>query len=102
MISAYSIIHHGDTEKNKRYLRVSVPPWLVVLTGMADVHDIAILDDVVLALKAESTLGAGVGFGTGLEQLIPADGFRPDEMLFEIGMDRACCLLGAGMRGDLP
>src|SRR5215470_10572927 len=78
--------------------------WLPLagLTGMADVHDIAVLDNVVLALEAKSSLGAGVGFGAGFEQLIPADRFRANEMFLEIGMDRACSLLGAGMRGDLP
>jgi len=30
---------------------------------MPDVHHIAILDDVVLALEAQSAFGAGVGLG---------------------------------------
>ena len=52
---------------------------------MPDVHHVAILHDVVFAFEAQRAFGAGVGFGAGFEQLIPADGFSANEMLLQIG-----------------
>ena len=62
MISAYQAIHHRDTEKNTRILCVSVPLWFLELPGVANVHYVAVLHDVILAFEAECTLGAGIGF----------------------------------------
>src|SRR5208282_5353751 len=70
--------------------------------GMPDVHHVAILHDVVFAFEAERAFGAGVGFGAGFEQLIPADGFGADEMFFEVGVDGPGSLLRAAVGGDGP
>ena len=65
---------------------------------MPDVHHIAILHDVVFAFEAQGAFGAGVGFGAGFEQLVPADGFGANEVLFQIGMDGSGALLPRGCR----
>ena len=56
---------------------------------MPDVHDVAVLHDIVFAFEAESTFGASVGFRAGFEELVPSNGFCTDEMLFEIGVNRS-------------
>src|SRR5579862_9582493 len=71
-------------------------------SAMADVHYVAVLHDVVFAFEAERAFGAGVGFGTGFEKLVPADGFGADEMFFQVGVNGSGSFLGAGMRGNLP
>ena len=65
-------------------------------------HHIPVLHDVVFAFQPKSAFGAGVGFGAGFEQLVPADGFGADEVLFEIRVDRAGSFHGAGVDGDRP
>src|SRR5437868_301764 len=47
-------------------------------------HDVAILHDVVLTLKAEGASRPCVGFRSGFQQLIPMNGFGANEMLFQI------------------
>ena len=69
---------------------------------MPDVHHVAILHDVVFAFEAQRAFGAGVGFGAGFEQLVPADGFSADEMLFQIGVDGTGGFHGAGVDGNRP
>ena len=63
---------------------------------------IPVLHDVVFAFEAEDAFGAGVGFGAGFEQLVPADGFGADEVLLKIGMDRPGGLNGARVYRDGP
>src|SRR4030088_2258289 len=86
-----------------------VPPVVKGLTSVLsisprvpNVHHVAVLHDVVFAFEAQGALGAGVGFGAGFEKLIPADGFGANEMMFQIGMNGAGALLGAGVGGYLP
>jgi hypothetical protein len=67
---------------------------------MPYVHHISILHDVILSFEPELALGACVGFGAGFEQLIPADGFCPDEMLFEIGVNGSGGFDRASMNGN--
>src|SRR5579862_6645799 len=69
---------------------------------MTNVHDVAVLHDVVFAFEAEGAFGAGVGFGASFEKLVPANGFGADEMFFEIGVDRPGSFLRTGIGGDLP
>ena len=69
---------------------------------MPYMHYIPILHDVILAFEAELTFGTSIGFGASFEQLIPADSFRPDEMLFEIGVNGSGGLDGARVNGDGP
>ena len=66
---------------------------------MPDMHHVAILHDVVLAFETQCAFGAGVGFGAGFQQLVPADGFGADEVLFQIGVDRAGGFDGAVLTG---
>ena len=56
---------------------------------MPDMHHVAILHDVVFAFQAQRAFAAGVGFGTSFQQLVPANSFGANEMLFQIGMNRA-------------
>ncbi len=42
------------------------------LTPSAYVQHIPVLHDVVFAFDAENAFGAGVGFGAGFEQVVPA------------------------------
>jgi hypothetical protein len=69
MIAVCKSIHHGDTEtrrrgsaeRQKQFLPVFAP-GVVESAAVADVHDIAILHDVVLTLQTERAFGARVGF----------------------------------------
>src|SRR5579864_6525165 len=72
------------------------------LPRMTNVHHISILHDVVLPLKTQGALGAGVGLRSRFEELIPADGFGADEVLFEIGMNRPSRFLRARVNRNLP
>jgi len=67
---------HRGAEKFKKFglffLGVSVTRGERKLAAVADVHHVAVLDDVVLAFEAQRAFGAGVGFGAGFEELIPA------------------------------
>ena len=47
-------------------------------------------------------LRACVGFGAGVEQLVPPDGFSADEMLLQIGVNGPGGLRSAGIDGDRP
>src|SRR5215469_4194608 len=72
------------------------------LATVADVHHIAVLDDIVLALQPQRPFGAGIGFRAGFEQLIPADRLSSDEVFFEVGVNCACGLLRTAVGRDLP
>ena len=69
MIAVCKSIHHGvaeslrerERQRKERFLRVSVP-GVVESAAVADVHDIAVLHDVVLAFQTERAFGARVGF----------------------------------------
>src|SRR5579859_1160907 len=80
----------------------SVSLWYRDLSRVADVHDVAILHDVVLAFEAQRAFRAGVGFRASFQQLVPANGFGADEMLFQVGVNCARGLLGAGVGRNLP
>ena len=67
---------------------------LSLLTAVADVHDVAILHDVFLALESKGSLGASGGLASGGEQVVPANRFGADEVVLEIGVDSA-----GGLRG---
>ena len=65
-------------------------------------HHVPILDNIVFAFQSQSALGTGVRFGSSFQQLVPANGFRADEVLFQVGVNGACAVLGAGIRGNGP
>src|SRR5579884_1788195 len=72
------------------------------LSAMADVHYIAILDNVVFAFETKRATGAGIGFGSGIEELVPADGFGADKVFLEIGVDGTGSFDRASMNRDGP
>ena len=70
--------------------RMVILVFVILSAAMPDMHHIAILHNVVFAFETQRALGAGVGFGTGFEQLVPADGFSTNEMFFQIRMEDEC------------
>ena len=54
---------------------------------MTDVHDIAVLHDVLFALETESSLGSCRSFAARREQVIPANRFGTDEVVLEVGVN---------------
>jgi len=69
---------------------------------VADVHHVTVLHDVIFAFEAERAFGAGGGFGAGVEELVPADGFGADEVFFQIGVNGSCGFLSASIGRNLP
>src|SRR6266516_629103 len=65
-------------------------------------HHVGVMHDVVFALQPQSSAGARIGFRAGFEQLIPTNGLSPDEVLLQVGMDRAGGLDSACMDGNCP
>src|SRR5690606_39807789 len=75
----------------------------------SDLHDVAVLHDVVLALHAGLARGAYGRDGPGLDEVVERDDLGLDEALLEVGVDHAgrlgrgpalldgprACLLGA-------
>src|ERR1035441_3887125 len=75
------------------------------LSGLAVVTDflyVAIVPNVFLSFEAERALGARRGFRTGGQQVVPANGFRTDEVVFKIGVDGTGGLRGLGAGGHSP
>ena len=52
--------------------------------------------------EAELAFGAGVRFRAGFKQLVPADGFRADEVVLEIGVDGSSGFNGARADRNCP
>src|SRR5712691_1426070 len=75
--------------------RSQLPPTVSELRAVPYVHHVAVLDDVVLALEPQRAPGARARFGSGVEELVPADRLGADEVLLEIRVDRARRLLRA-------
>ncbi len=73
-----------------------------LLSTVPYVHDIPILHNVVLAFEPQRAFGSGVGFGTRFQQLIPANRFGADEVLFQIGVNRAGAVLRSRIQRDRP
>src|SRR6266542_1297199 len=65
------------------------------LRAVPDIHHVAVLDNVLLALQPQCTLGARARFGSGVEKLVPVDRLGADEVLLEIRVDRTRRLLRA-------
>src|SRR5207244_3403817 len=55
----------------------------------ANVQDVAILDDIVLALQTEEAFRARIRHGAGGHQIVVRDHLGPDEAAFQIGMNLA-------------
>src|SRR5690606_5978547 len=61
-------------------------------------HHVAVLDDVIPPLRTHQPLGACGGEGTGFQELVPWNDFRPDETPLHIAVDPARRLGSGGPR----
>ncbi len=68
--SASYICQRGNDAENQG------EPEHACLPAVPDVHHVAIMHDVLLALKAERALRARGGFAAGGEQVDPSESFR--------------------------
>src|SRR4051794_27011270 len=68
----------------------------------AELHDVAVRHDVVLALDPDPTARLGLGHRSGLHELLEADDLGLDEATLEVGVDHAGCLGGSGALWDRP
>src|SRR5205809_6367912 len=68
----------------------------------ADVHDVALLDDVVLALHPDQALVLGRLHAAGGHQVVEGDDLSPDEPALQVGMDGTRSLWRLGPSPHLP
>src|SRR5258706_15334265 len=68
----------------------------------AEVHHVAVDDDVILALEPEFSRFTRAGFAVTRDVIVIGDRFSADEALLEIGMDDARRLRRAGAARDRP
>src|SRR4051794_6463339 len=68
----------------------------------AELHDVAVGHDVVLALDPHPTAGLRLCHRPGLHQLVEADDLGLDEPTLEVGVDDARGLRGGGADRDRP
>src|SRR5215472_11944100 len=57
-----------------------------MLSTVSDVQHISVLHDVLLALQAQRATRTGLSFRSSLEQLVPVNRLRADEVLGEVRM----------------
>src|SRR4051812_29978182 len=69
---------------------------LISLDVEPEVHHVAVLDDVVLALSPHLAGFLGAAFAAQLDEVVEGDGFGADVALLEVGVDDAG-RLGAGV-----
>src|SRR5262245_5859816 len=72
------------------------------LVGEAEMQHVAVLHDVVFALKPELAGVAGTRFAIEADIVVIGNGLGADEPLLEISMDDACRLWRLGAPGDSP
>src|SRR5882672_8636515 len=103
MISEEPFTTESQRHRELQFLILSLSLASVVnLSGMPDVHHIAVLNDVIFAFESQCAFGARVGFGTGFEKLILADGLCADEVFFQVGVNRPGGFLRARLSRNLP
>src|SRR4051794_21233743 len=68
----------------------------------AELHHVAVLHDVVLALHADLAELLGLEHGAGCHEVVEGDDLRLDEAALEVGVDHARGLGGGGALGDRP
>src|SRR4051812_15432771 len=73
--------------------------WFAASHVEAELHHVAVLHHVVLALDPRLTAGTRFGHRTGVDQVLVRDHLGLDEALLEVGVDDPGCL---GRRGALP
>src|ERR1035441_9917097 len=69
---------------------------------VADHQDVAVLDDVFLALQTELALVASAGIAAEIDQRFPVHHFGANELLFEIRVNGAGCFDRGAVHGDGP
>src|SRR5690349_23004463 len=68
----------------------------------AELHDVAVRHDVVLALHADPTSLLGLEHGAGSDEVVEGDDLGLDEAALEVGVDDAGGLGGRGALLDRP
>src|SRR3954471_19768627 len=68
----------------------------------AELHDVAVRHDVVLALDADPAAGLRLGHRAGLDEIRERHDLRLDEASLEVGMDDTGGLGGGGATADRP
>src|SRR5690606_4101960 len=68
----------------------------------AEVHDVTVLDDVVLAFQTPLARFLGNGFAVVLDAVVVTDDLCTHDALLEVGMDHARRLGGGGADLDRP
>ena len=74
-----------DSTLDENHQRIS----LVIET---ELHDVAVLHNVVLTFLADLAVVAGLGHGAGGIKVLEGDDLGLDEALLEVGVDNACLL----------
>src|ERR1700691_5173634 len=88
-ITASSWLSEEDLRKTGPGATASVVGTDPSLPAVPDVHYIAVLHEVLFALKTKGSLGARSRFATGGEQAVPADGFGADEVMLKVRVNGA-------------
>src|SRR5450432_3344160 len=70
----------GHDETLPSALRLGIKP---------EMHDVAVGDDILLALQPQLAGVAGAGLAAQCDVIAVGDGFGPDKALFEISMNHA-------------
>ena len=68
----------------------------------AEMHDVAVLHDIILALEPHLSGIARTGFAAARHVIVVGDGFGADEAALEIGVDDARGLRRLGAAGHRP
>src|SRR5215207_3402364 len=70
--------------------------WICILQARANVNDVAIFDEIFLALKPEFTLCLRFIHGPEADEVVVSHHLRPNESALKIGMNLARRLLCGG------
>ena len=69
---------------------------------MPNHEHVAVLDDVLFAFQTQQPLISHAGIAIIVDQRLPVDHFRADELLLEVAMNRAGGLLSRAVHGNGP
>ena len=83
----------GEAASTQRFLHpkdgIEVSPATQQSICKTEVHDVAVLDDVVLALEPHLAGFLGAGFAIERDEIVVGDGLGANKSLLEVGMDDA-------------
>src|SRR3954454_19497566 len=85
-----------------RFAHSTRPRHLAALGCKPEMHDVAVGDHVILALKPQLAAVARAGFAAERDVIVISDGLGADEAALEIGMDHARGLRRLSTVGDGP